>query len=184
MKNPFGRKKEHVIDCGKEPLWAPSDQKPVLRSFDQPNPNFQCAGVYYHKLGEKILWDPKNFKLRIHPKRPENITFSEMLDWVKKEPIMNANVLDYWLLHPEMVPEECKGENVSVFFWGTVYLDTFGGLFVRCYDWNGYDLTIPEYWLHWKKTPVHRVYWTYARVSEPETVCNFTSWHPVASFAK
>jgi len=39
---------------------------------------------------------------------------------------MNANVLDYLLAHPELIPEDWK--NKYVFFWGTIYRYSSGGL--------------------------------------------------------
>lgn len=35
--------------------------------------------------------------------------------------ILNTNVLDYWLLHQEVIPEECKNPKISLCFWGTTY---------------------------------------------------------------
>src|SRR3989344_1449663 len=44
--------------------------------------------------------------------------------WLKKEleeqPVLNANVLDWLLTHPELIPEEWKGKK-SIYFWGTTY---------------------------------------------------------------
>ena len=48
---------------------------------------------------------------------------------------MNANVLDYLLAHPELIPEDWK--NKYVFFWGTIYRYSSGGLCVRYLCWNG-----------------------------------------------
>ena len=43
-----------------------------------------------------------------------------------KVSILNACVLDYLLLHPELIPEDWKvdenGNTRYIFFWGTVYL--------------------------------------------------------------
>ncbi len=46
------------------------------------------------------------------------------------EPVLNANILDYLFAHPTLIPDEWKGE--YVFFWGTVYRDLGGRLYV-CY---------------------------------------------------
>ena len=51
------------------------------------------------------------------------------------QPTLNANVLDYLLAHPELIPEEWKGK--AVFFWGTIYRRSDGGLYVRCLYWGG-----------------------------------------------
>lgn len=51
------------------------------------------------------------------------------------KPVMNANVLDYLLAHPELIPEEWKGK--YIFFWGTIYRGSDGNLYVRCLGWDG-----------------------------------------------
>lgn len=51
------------------------------------------------------------------------------------QPVLNANVLDYLLAHPDLIPEEWKGK--AVFFWGTIYRDRDGSLCVRYLCWYG-----------------------------------------------
>lgn len=48
---------------------------------------------------------------------------------------LNANVLDYLLENPILIPEEWKGK--WVFFWGTIYRSSSGCLYVRCLYWGG-----------------------------------------------
>ena len=43
--------------------------------------------------------------------------------------ILNANILDYLLAHPELIPEDWKGR--IIFFWGTIYRQPHGSLYVR-----------------------------------------------------
>lgn len=68
-----------------------------------------------------------------------------------KVPVLNACVLDYLLLHPELIPEDWKvnenGNTRYVYFWGTIYRDPDGRLCVRClflhdgaWDWYCYWL--------------------------------------------
>jgi hypothetical protein len=49
--------------------------------------------------------------------------------------LLNANILDYLLDHPEMIPDSWKGK--AIFFWGTVYRSSDGDLRVRCLYWDG-----------------------------------------------
>jgi len=62
---------------------------------------------------------------------------------IKKEkvPVLNACILDYLLLHPELIPEDWKqgawGKIPRVYFWGTVYRDLVGDLYVRHLCWHG-----------------------------------------------
>lgn len=58
-----------------------------------------------------------------------------------KVPVLNACVLDYLLLHPELIPEDWKkdenGNTRFIYFWGTVFRGADGGLYVRCLFWYG-----------------------------------------------
>ncbi|MDO8633009.1 MAG: hypothetical protein Q7K38_00455, partial [Candidatus Wildermuthbacteria bacterium] len=51
------------------------------------------------------------------------------------KPVMNANVLDYLLKNPHLIPDEWKGK--YLFFWGTVYRGSVGCLYVRYLCWRG-----------------------------------------------
>jgi hypothetical protein len=39
------------------------------------------------------------------------------------------------LANPELIPEEWKGK--FIFFWGTIYRNSDGSLYVRYLNWNG-----------------------------------------------
>ena len=53
---------------------------------------------------------------------------------------MNANVLDYLLVNPYLIPEEWKKDKKNnilyIFFWGTIYRSSDGNLSVRYLYWN------------------------------------------------
>lgn len=55
--------------------------------------------------------------------------------------ILNANVLDYLLAHPELIPDSWKkdenGNTRFIYFWGTIYSGSFGSPYVRCLCWSG-----------------------------------------------
>lgn len=54
---------------------------------------------------------------------------------VKEKTTIPANLLDYFLRHPEDIPEELKGNPSEIFytfFWGTIYEDQYGICWVRC----------------------------------------------------
>gem|GEM_PF-1483399 len=107
---------EHIIDCDA----APSLPKGLT--------------LEYHKKGGKLLWNPKDFKLRFHPEQENGVVGGYTLrEWLKNEPIYNANVLDYWLAHPYIIPLECKGK--WTYFWNTIFSDPDGTLYVRYLDW-------------------------------------------------
>jgi len=46
----------------------------------------------------------------------------------------NANLLDFYLANPLIIPDEWKGK--SIVFWGTIY-ENWSGRYVRCLVWNG-----------------------------------------------
>ncbi len=48
---------------------------------------------------------------------------------------MNANVLDYLLVHPELIPDAWK--NFHIFFWGTIYRHSPDNISVRYLCWRG-----------------------------------------------
>ena len=54
---------------------------------------------------------------------------------LKDVPVYGAQLLDFYLANPHLIPEEWKGK--AVFFWGTIYRDTDGFLCVRCLCWYG-----------------------------------------------
>ncbi|PIZ99774.1 MAG: hypothetical protein COX77_00545 [Candidatus Komeilibacteria bacterium CG_4_10_14_0_2_um_filter_37_10] len=49
--------------------------------------------------------------------------------------VLNANVLDWLLDHPELIPEEWKRK--YIFFWGTIYRGSDDNLYVRYLIWDG-----------------------------------------------
>lgn len=59
--------------------------------------------------------------------------------------VLPANVLDYWLARPHLIPKECKGK--VVFFWGTIYRRADGRLYVRFLYWRDEVPFSNYYWL-------------------------------------
>ena len=60
---------------------------------------------------------------------------NELRKKLRDKPVLNANVLDHLLAHPETIPEEWKGE--YIFFWGTISRSSGGSLCVRYLYWRG-----------------------------------------------
>ena len=54
---------------------------------------------------------------------------------LKNKPVMNDNLLDFYMAHTELIPESWKGQ--CVFFWGTIYRTNKGGFCARCFCWDG-----------------------------------------------
>jgi hypothetical protein len=78
----------------------------------------QGYAVSEHKEGGLIEWNPEKI---------------DLLGELSRESL-NANVLDYLLENPHLIPEEWKSK--YVFFWGTVYSRSTGHKCVRCLGWH------------------------------------------------
>jgi hypothetical protein len=68
------------------------------------------------------------------------------------KPVLNANVLDYLLKNPDLIPESWKkdeqGNTRYIFFWGTIYRrDSDGGLCVRYLFWGDGRWHWSTHWL-------------------------------------
>ena len=110
---------EHLIDCDADPF-IPNGWK-----------------VEEHQKGGAFKWNTSQVSLFLSEpqKRGRSIEGNKLRNTLKSEPVLNANVLDYLLAHPDLIPEDWKGK--YVFFWGTIYRSSGGGLFVRCLFWGG-----------------------------------------------
>ncbi|MEI7742005.1 MAG: hypothetical protein WCJ29_05920 [bacterium] len=52
-----------------------------------------------------------------------------------EKPVLNANVLDFLLKNPDLIPNEWQ--NSQVYFWGTVYRGKDGFVRIRMLHWDG-----------------------------------------------
>ncbi len=119
---------QYVIDCDANPFnpWA--------------NDGFT---IEEHQKGGQWKFDPKQveFFLSSGQKDGKVIEGNKLRKELAKKLVFNANVLDYLLAHPELIPDEWKtdgnGNTRYIFFWGTVYRRRDGYLFVRYLYWDG-----------------------------------------------
>ena len=98
--------------------------------------------VEEHQLGSQLQWDPDRVSLFLcEEQKGGSIEGRKLRQKLQGEPVLNANILDYLLANPQLIPEEWKGK--AVFFWGTIYRyrHSYGHLFVRYLYWDG------EQWL-------------------------------------
>lgn len=121
---------EHIVDLDADPV-LPNGWK-----------------VEDHKKGGKWKFDPRQVSLHLSSNQMCNKTIvgNELRKELAREPVANANLLDWYLAHPEFIPEEWKGK--AVFFWGTIYRRSVGHLYVRCLCWNGGGWHWHCYWLN------------------------------------
>jgi len=111
---------KHLIDCDADP-YLPKGWKKVVS----------------HKKGGMLEWNPAKvyLHLSLNQQNGKTIQGHNLRKELENEPVLNANVLDYLLAHPELILEEWKGK--YIFFWGTIYRGSGGRLYVRYLRWGG-----------------------------------------------
>ena len=115
---------KHVIDC---------DALPYIPNGWEVRPEDQLLNT----VKGQLEWDPTKIALYLSEsqKNGKVIKGEKLRKELGNQPILNANVLDFLLAHPDLIPEEWKDK--AVFFWGTTYRGSDGGLCVRCLTWHG-----------------------------------------------
>ncbi len=110
---------KHIIDC---------DSNPYLPDG---------WSVEEHQKGGQLEWDPEKIQLWLSKSQKDGgyIEGNKLRKELKSQSVLNANVLDYLLANPHLIPEEWKGK--YVYFWGTIYRSRSGNLIVRCLYWGG-----------------------------------------------
>jgi len=114
----------HVIDCDTDPY--------IPKGWE----------VIEHKKGGQWQFDPTKieFYLSKEQQKGKSIEGNELRKELEGKAVMNANVLDYLLKHPEITPDEWKkdtnGNTRYIFFWGTIYRSSFSRLYVRYLCWD------------------------------------------------
>lgn len=101
--------------------------------------------VEEHKKGGQLIFDPSHFEFYLDEGQENDkyVEGNKLRQRLAGKPVLNANVLDYLLANPDLIPEEWKtdetGNTRYIFFWGTVYRDrgSSGDLCVRCLYWDG-----------------------------------------------
>ncbi len=120
---------EHVIDLDADPRIP-----------------YEGWKVEEHKKGGQFKWDASKVQLFLHSKQQGgSIEGNKLRKELANQPVYNANLLDYLLDNPHLIPEEWKGK--AVCFWGTIYRDSGDDLCVRCLVWNGGHGGHDGYWL-------------------------------------
>jgi hypothetical protein len=93
--------------------------------------------VVSHKKGGKRKFDRNSIGLYLADGQKNNgrMVGNDLQAVLADQPVENANQLDWYLAHPDQIPEDWKGK--AVFFWGTIYRDADRRLCVRCLCWGG-----------------------------------------------
>ncbi len=92
--------------------------------------------VEEHIKGGQFEFDPTKVVLHLDEEQREFgvIVSNRLWEGLKGRPVYNANLLDFYLAHPHLIPEEWKGK--EIFFWGTIYCHSNGFLCIRCLVWR------------------------------------------------
>lgn len=126
---------KHVIDLDADPH-LPNDWK-----------------VEEHKKGGQFEWDPAKVKFHLSKNQTDgkSIEGNKLRKELAEEPVFNANLLDYLLKNPLLIPDEWKkdeqGNTRYIFFWGTIYRNSVGRLCVRYLFWGGDEWVWDYDWL-------------------------------------
>lgn len=124
LKSPEIKDIFHVIDCDADPLI----------------PKAQEWTVEEHRKGGRITWNPSKVGLYLSEFQrncrdcTKSVEGYDLQKCIVGQRVLNANVLDYLLEHPYLIPQEWKDR--LVFFWGTVYKGADGRLRIRCLYWR------------------------------------------------
>jgi len=102
--------------------------------------------VEEYKKGGMFKFNPEKISLYLSKKQKKgSISGHDLRKDLSDKPVINVNVLDYLLAHPELIPEEWNGK--YIFFWGTIYRNANGYLSVRYLYWNGSEWSWYYHWL-------------------------------------
>ena len=115
--------KTHTIDCDAHP-YVPDGWS--IRKEDQLKSS----------VSGQLVWSLDKVELHTCPEQEKGtIKGDKLRKKLEGQPVLNANVLDYLLANPQLIPEQWKGK--YVFFWGTIYRYSYGFLYVRFLYWRG-----------------------------------------------
>lgn len=126
---------EHQIDCDAAPF-IPDGWK-----------------VEEHQKGGAFKWDAAQVQFHLDPGQQDGkyIEGNKLRLQLTGKPVLNANVLDYLLKNPQLIPDDWKkdekGNTRYIFFWGTIYCSSGGSLYVRCLYWHGGRWRWLAFWL-------------------------------------
>ena len=111
-------KLKNIIDCATQPFipegWSVESHDTSLGQWE---------------------WEVPSLYLSEKQKGDKYIVGNDLRKELKSQPVLPANVLDYLLANPYLIPEDWKGK--AVFFWGTIYRDSDDLLYVRYLCWYG-----------------------------------------------
>jgi hypothetical protein len=133
---------EHLIDCNHKAASLPFTDNYHVRSFS----------VKYFPRGGLWKWAPEELTLWQMPEQSRETVGRDLWNVIEQKeiPVLNANVLDYLIAHPHLIPKDWVHK--CVYFWGTIYYESgLGGFYVRRltghvdgsgYHWGSRDIPL------------------------------------------
>ncbi len=115
---------------------TPAERLPIIDCDADPFIPEGWSVVEHHKGGQ-VEFDSSKIVFHLEPEQRNGlIVGNELRERLKSQPVMNANVLDFLLKHPDLIPESWeydeRGRKRRIYFWGTIFCDSDGNLFIRC----------------------------------------------------
>lgn len=105
--------------------------KHIINTNSAPKIPYDGWTVESHAKMGKLDWGKIKPELYLSEKQKNGyIVGEELLSELEGKNPLNANVLDYLLDHPDLIPKEWRGK--WIYFWGTIYRDSDDDLCVRC----------------------------------------------------
>jgi hypothetical protein len=98
----------------------------------------------HRKLGQ-WTWNPGAVHLYLSPSQQAGKCIEGHLlrSELSSHFVLNAKVLEYLLANSHLIPDEWKMDKRKhvrcIFFWGTIYRDLKGDLYVWCLSWSGHN---------------------------------------------
>ena len=131
---------EHVVDCDVDPYilsgWSLKDEGAEHRKGGM---------VKLERRGDDLYVNGKKIELFLAEGQKDGIKGRQLRSMLAEKLVLNANILDYLLKNPKLIPESWKDK--YVFFWGDVYRDSFGNLYVRYLYWGDDGWRWVYFWL-------------------------------------
>lgn len=129
---------EHITDCSLAPFCP--DGWTVLPPEEQIKTRF-CGSLKWNRKAQTEALYLSEEQTTGEKWIEGNKLRKELVGQV----VLPANMLDYLLANPNLIPEEWKKK--AVFFWGTIYRLSDGSLYVRYLYWYGSRWYWHYYWL-------------------------------------
>ena len=126
---------DSTMSVGRAGVSAP--ERPIVDLAAEPLVPVIGWEVEEHRGGGQLEWNPAQVELyfSFNQKDKKVIKGDELREELNGQPVCNANLLDFLLANPRLIPEEWKHKRV--YFWGTIYRRFSGNLCVRCLCWDG-----------------------------------------------